>query len=55
MKLLAINQFGVPKAIYHQIKVFPPKNIINSMVKAGYKFKIDGKTVTKKQIEELRQ
>ena len=55
MKLLVINQFGVSRAIYNYIETFPSKNDINSMAKAGYKFRIDGKPVTKKKIEELRQ
>ena len=31
----------------------PPKEQINSMLNAGYKFKLDGKLLTKKALNEL--
>lgn len=31
----------------------PPKEQINSMLNAGYKFKLDGKTISKKILNEL--
>lgn len=31
----------------------PDKHQINTMIKIGYKFKIDGKLLTKKQLTEL--
>lgn len=36
-----------------QKECIPSKQTINTMLKIGYKFKIDGKTLTKKQINEL--
>lgn len=32
----------------------PPKSEIESMYKAGYKFKIDGKSTTKKKVLEIK-
>lgn len=36
-----------------QKECIPSKQAINTMLKIGYKFKIDGKALTKKQINEL--
>lgn len=55
MTLLSIDMFGKPKARYNQLETFPTKEEILSMAKAGYKFKIDGKTVSKNQIESIRK
>ena len=55
MTLLTIDMFGKPKAAYKHIEVFPTKEEILSMSKAGYKFKLDGKTVSKNQIETIRK
>ena len=55
MTLLTIDMFGNSKARYNNIEAFPTKEEILSMAKAGYKFKIDGKTVSKNQIESIRK
>lgn len=55
MTLLTIDMFGKSKARYNNIETFPTKEEILSMAKAGYKFKIDGKIVSKNQIESIRK
>lgn len=35
------------------ISCIPDKNQLDKMAKAGYKFKIDGKAVTKKKLEDI--
>ena len=45
--------FNITKATYNGIETFPTKIEIGSMSKAGYKFKIDNKPVTKKNLEAL--
>ena len=50
-----INKDGKSVMSTEHISCFPTKEQLSSMVKAGYKFKIDGKPVTKKKIEELKK
>lgn len=52
MKFEAI-QNGEIIFVTEQISCIPPKRQIEIMTKAGYKFKIDGKIITKKRIEEI--
>ena len=53
MNLLTVDMFGTRKAIYKKIEVFPTKEEISSMSKAGYKFFLDGKKVTYKKVIEI--
>ena len=53
MNLLIVDMFGARKAIYKKNDVFPSKEEILSMSKAGYKFYIDGKKTTCKKVIEL--
>ena len=53
MKFEVINDKN--KTVYYTYseKAIPCKEHLNSMSKAGYKFKIDGKIASKKKVEEL--
>ena len=53
MKFEIINNNG--KIVFNTMdeSCLPTKGEINSMTKAGYKFKIDGKSTTKKKLEEI--
>lgn len=53
MKFEIINSNG--KIVFNTMdeSCLPTKGEINSMTKVGYKFKIDGKSITKKKLEEI--
>lgn len=53
MKFQIINNRGdiVFATLYGSC--IPPKSQIESMLQAGYKFAIDGKTVSKKKLREI--
>ena len=53
MKFEVINDRNKPVYYTHKIKDIPTREFLSSMVDAGYKFKIDGKIVSKKRVEEL--
>lgn len=53
MKFEIINMFD---KVVHTITLperIPPKSQLNSMIKAGYKFRLDGKLLSKKKLDEL--
>ena len=52
MNFEAINDKGVVTFRCKQKSCVPTMDEIKSMLNAGYKFKIDGKIVTKKRIKE---
>lgn len=54
MKFEIINQEGKTVMQTEFAECIPDKEIINSMMKNKYKFKIDGKITTKKKIDETR-
>ena len=54
MKFEVINQNKKVIMYCSSIECIPNEDEILSMVKAGYKFKIDGKIANKKQIIELK-
>ncbi len=54
MKFEVINQDKKVVMYCSSIECIPDEDEILSMTKAGYKFKIDGKIVSKKQIIELK-
>ena len=53
MKFEIINSNG--KIVFNTMdeSCLTTKGEINSMTKVGYKFKIDGKSITKKKLEEI--
>ncbi len=53
MKFEVINDKG--KVVFNttETSCLPTKTEINSMTKAGYKFKIDNKSIAKKKLEEM--
>lgn len=53
MKFEVVNDKG--KVVFNttEISCLPTKTEINSMIKAGYKFKLDNKSITKKKLEEI--
>lgn len=53
MKFEVINDKNKTVYYTHKEKDIPCKEYLNSMVGAGYKFKIDGKISSKKRAEEL--
>ena len=48
-----IGPDGKGKMITHSEKCLPSKSDIQSMIKCGYKFKIDGKLASKAAVMEL--
>lgn len=52
MKFEVVNMYG--KTVMHtsQEKCIPDKNERNLLYAAGYRFKLNGKTITKKKLEE---
>ena len=52
MKFEVINDKN--KVVMHteHISCIPPRNILNSMSKSGYKFKLNGKSVTVNKLNE---
>ena len=48
-----LNSFGKRVFFTEYKECIPPKQQIENMSKAGYKFKIDGKNATKKKVLEL--
>ena len=55
MKFEVINDKNKTMYYTYEIKDIPAKEYLDSMSNAGYKFKIDGKLVSKKKVEELKQ
>lgn len=53
MKFEVISDKNKTVSYTFKIGDIPPKEYLNSMANAGYKFKMDGKIVSKKKIEEL--
>ena len=53
MKFEVINDKNKTVYYTYREKDIPQKEYLDSMVSAGYKFKIDGKVASKKKIEEL--
>lgn len=53
MKFEVINNEGKTVFGTHEVQCIPAMNTIISMSKAGYKFKFDGKQVSKKKLGEL--
>ena len=48
-----VNRDGRTDMYTEYTQYIPTKSELASMIKEGYKFKIDGKVATKKRIEEL--
>ena len=56
MKFEVVNDKNVPMMSTTYISCIPEKDELTSMSKAGYKFKLDGKSITiKKLIEKLKE
>ena len=55
MKFEVINDKGKTVYYTYETKDIPNHEDMNSMIEAGYKFKIDGKAASKKKIEELKK
>ena len=53
MKFEIYNNKNERVFITSSIECLPQKEYLDSMIKNGYKFKLDDKTLTKKQIIEL--
>ncbi|MDO4562197.1 MAG: hypothetical protein Q4C12_00025 [Clostridia bacterium] len=54
MKFEVINDRGMTVMSCTAFSCIPEESEISSMLKAGYKFKIDGKSVNKRKIQEIR-
>lgn len=54
MKFEVINDKGQTVMATTSTSCIPNKDILESMSKAGYKFKVNGKVITKKQLLELK-
>lgn len=52
MKFEVFNDRGVPKMSTEYISCIPDSAQLAALSKAGYKFKINGKPVSKKKVEE---
>lgn len=55
MKFEVFNEKGVGVMETAYPTCVPCDRHLDSMVKAGYKFKIDGKIVNKKKVKEIRE
>lgn len=55
MKFDVFNNDGVVVMTTSHISCIPNKDIINKMVKAGYKFKLDNKPINKMKLQEIIQ
>lgn len=55
MKFEVINDKNKTMYYTYNIKCIPNKEFLTSISNAGYKFKINGKTASKKKVEELKQ
>lgn len=53
-KFEVINPDGETVFNTESKKCIPTKSQIESMAKAGYKFKLDGKSISKKKLEDMR-
>lgn len=54
MKFEVINPDGETVFNTESKKCIPTKSQIESMAKAGYKFKLDGKAISKKKLDDMR-
>lgn len=54
MKFEVINDKGQVVMTTTSTECIPDKDMLDNMSKSGYKFRLDGKTVTKKQLSELK-
>ena len=55
MRFEVVNDKNKTMYYTNKIKDIPSKEYLGSMNDAGYKFKIDGKVVSKKKVEELKK
>lgn len=55
MKFEVINDKGQTVMTTTSANYIPDKDVLDSMSKAGYKFKVDDKITTKKQLLEVKQ
>lgn len=53
MKFEIINPLGKPVMSTEYEECIPNKEQINAMLKAGYKLKLNGKNLTKKELNEF--
>ena len=53
MVLKVYDRFGNIKCNYMDTSCFPTKSEITSMIKAEYKFKLDGKSISGKKIKDM--
>ena len=53
MKFEVINPFGKPVMTTEYKECVPDKEQINAMLKAGYKLKLNGKILNKKEVIEF--
>lgn len=53
MKFEVFNDKGKRRHITYYNECIPSKEQLDAMLKAGYKIKVDGTTVTKKKLSEL--
>ena len=54
MKFQVVNSVGENVFCTYFLSCWPSDSQLSSMAEAGYKFKIDGKVVSKKKIKEIR-
>lgn len=54
MKFEVINDKGQVVMTTTSANCIPDKDVLNSMSKSGYKFRIDGKAVTQKKLSEMK-
>lgn len=54
MLFQVINGIGIPVMSTEFASCIPDDEQLSSMYNAGYKFKLDGKTITKKKAKEIR-
>lgn len=53
MKFEVVNRFGKTMASYMDYSCIPEKDVLESMYKAEYRFKLDGKNISLKKAKEL--
>lgn len=53
MLFQVINNKGIPVIRTEYISCIPDESQLSAMVKAGYKFRLDGKNISKKRVLEF--